>query len=101
MTASLVVIWWRGIPAQVVAREGRRTHKVVLAVPFHEAIDRAAVRAGLAAADDYMAQWRREARPCRDDLEAEAGAEARRLEATYPAARLAALVAAGGLASDP
>jgi hypothetical protein len=98
VSASLAVIWWRDIPAQVVAKEGRRVHKVVLEGRFQEAIDRAAVRAALAAADDYLAQWRREVRPCGDDLEAEASAEARLIEATYSGARLATLVAAGGRA---
>ncbi|MGH2406899.1 MAG: virulence factor, partial [Candidatus Limnocylindrales bacterium] len=54
MSATLAVIWWRDIPAQVVAREGRRTHKVVLDTRFQEAIDRAAVRAGLTATDAYL-----------------------------------------------
>lgn len=100
MGASLAVIWWRDIPAQVVAREGRRSHKVVLGDRFQEAIDRAAMRAALAGTDEYLAQWRRHERPCTDDLEAEADAEAKLLEAAYPPGRLTALVAAGGEATD-
>ena len=100
MSASLTVIWWRDIPAQVVAREGRRTHRAMLDGRFQEAIDRAAVRAGLTATDAYLAEWRREERPCGDDLEAEAGRETGLLDAAYPAARLATLIAAGGKASD-
>ncbi|MGH3075816.1 MAG: virulence factor [Gaiellales bacterium] len=100
MSATLAVIWWRDIPAQVVAREGRRTHKVVLDTRFQEAIDRAAVRAGLTATDAYLAEWRREQRACGDDLEAEASAESQLLDTAYPQARLAALIAAGGKASD-
>jgi len=96
--AALIVIWWRDVPAQVVAREGRRTHKVVLEGRFQESIDRAAVRAGLSATDAYLAEWRRSERPCGDDLEAEAAGEAGRLEASYSAADLAGLVAAGGRA---
>jgi hypothetical protein len=98
--AALVVIWWRDIPAQVMAREGRRTQKIVLEGRFQEAIDRAAVRAGLSATDAYLAEWRRTERPCGDDLEAEAAGEAGRLDASYSAEDLAALVAGGGRAPD-
>ena len=95
---SLSVIWWRDIPAQVMAKEGRVSNKYILPGRFQEAIDRAAVKAGLAGTDDYLAQWRRESRACGDDLEAEVAAEVALLEAAYPAARLNDLSAAGGLA---
>jgi len=95
--ATLTVIWWRDIPAQVVAKEGRRTHKIVLHARFQVAIDRAAVKAGRKQWDDYLAEWRKEQRPCSDDLETEARAEAERLDAGYTKERLRQLVAAGGL----
>ncbi|HEY8198897.1 MAG TPA: virulence factor [Candidatus Limnocylindrales bacterium] len=98
--ASLAVIWWRDIPAQVVAKEGRTSNKYILPGRFQEAIDRAAVKAGLVGTDDYLAQWRRETRPCGDDLEAEVAAEVKLLEAAYSAARLRDLAATGGLAGD-
>ena len=100
MTASLSVIWWRDIPAQVSARSGRVSARHVLPGRFQEAIDRAAVTAGLAGTDDYLAQWRRETRPCTDDLDAEVRAEVKLLESAYPAARLRQLAAAGGLVGD-
>ena len=81
---ELTVIWWRDIPAQVVARAGRRrTAKAELPERFQEAIDAAAMRAGLIGTDSYLEEWRRETRPCGDELEAEAAAEARRLEDSY------------------
>ena len=98
--ASLSVIWWRDIPAQVVAKEGRRSTKSILPGRFQEAIDRAAVRAGLAGTDDYLAQWRRESRACGVDLDGEVAAEVALLEAAYPAARLRSLAASGGLAGE-
>jgi hypothetical protein len=98
--ADLTVIWWRDIPAQVVAKEGRVSNKYILPGRFQEAIDRAAVKAGLAGTDDYLAHWRRESRPCGDDLETEVAAEVKLLEAAYPAARLRFLAATGGLAGD-
>ena len=98
--ASLSVIWWRDIPAQVMAREGRLSNKHILPGRFQDATGRAAVKAGLAGTDDYLAQWRRENRACGADLEAEVAAEVALLESAYPGERLKALATAGGLAAD-
>ena len=38
------------------------------------------MRAGSIGTDEYLEDWRRESRPCGDDLEAEAEAEAAALE---------------------
>jgi hypothetical protein len=97
MAGMLTVIWWRDIPAQVVAKDRRQSHKVVLHPRFQVAIDRAAMKAGRKAFGDYIEEWRREGRPCGDDLLAEANAEATRLEARYTRDALARLVAAGGV----
>lgn len=96
--AQLVTVYWRDIPAQVIARIGRKAAKVQLTERFEKAIDRAAMRAKLRDSDSYLSQWRR-ADPvaCEDDLEAAARAAAERLEAEYPDSRLASLVASGGL----
>ena len=40
--ATMTVIWWRDIPAQVLARDGRRQSKIVLHPRFQVAIDKAA-----------------------------------------------------------
>ena len=98
--AELTVIWWRAIPAQVVAREGRTTARAQLTNRFQEAIDMAATRVGLIGTDDYLHEWHRETRSCGDDLDEEAAAEAERLEHAYPDAALDALVRAGGLADE-
>ena len=98
--AELTVIWWRAIPAQVVAREGRTTARVQLTSRFQEAIDMAATRVGLIGTDDYLNEWHRETRPCGDDLDAEVAAEAERLEQAYPDATLDTLVRAGGIVDE-
>ena len=72
--AKLITIYWRDIPSQIVAKAGRRSAKVRLANRFQEAIDRAAMRAGKGSSDAYLSEWRRDARNCSDDLEAEAQA---------------------------
>ena len=97
MAAELTVIWWRGIPAQVVAGTGRGAAKVQLSTRFQEAIDMAATRAGLIGSDDYMAEWHKERRPCGDDLPAEAQAEAERLELEFTDEILDELSKTGGV----
>ena len=95
---ELILVCWRDIPAQVIVKIGRRSAKRVLGDRFQEAIDRAAMRAGLRDTDAYLGEWRRTVVPASgEDLEAEADAAAARLEADYPPERLRALVANDGL----
>jgi Virulence factor len=93
---ELTVIWWRDIPAQVTAKEGRTTARAQLSERFQEAIDAAAMRAGLIGTDAYLAEWRREHRTCDGDLETEVAEEAAWLEAAYPDDTLERLVRADG-----
>ena len=98
--ASLSLILWRDIPAQVVVRRGRETAKVKLSERFQEAIDRAAMRAGKGTSNLYLAEWRRsDATPCSDDIEQEAAAEASRIEAKFTDEDLEKLVRAHGVAA--
>ena len=100
--ASLIVISWRDIPAQVVVKRGRETAKVQLSPRFQEAVDRAAMRAGKGGSDAYLADWQRSApRPCGEDLKAEAESEAARLEAQFSDEDLEKLIRAKGLAAPP
>jgi hypothetical protein len=95
--AERVVVFWRDIPAQVIVKAGRRTARRQLAPRFEQAIDRAAMRAGLTGTDAYLAEWRRgEPVACGDELEAEADAASTAIDTDYPPERLRALVAAGG-----
>ena len=99
--ASLIIISWRDIPAQVIAKRGRETAKVQLSARFQEAVDRAAMRAGKGSSDAYLSDWKRsEPRPCGEDLQAEASAEAARIEARYSDEDLEKLIRAKGLAAD-
>ena len=72
--ATMTVIWWRDIPAQVTGRDGRRQSKIVLHPRFQVAIDKAASRAGKRAYNDYIEEWRRTQRPCGTDVDAEVAA---------------------------
>jgi hypothetical protein len=98
--AELVIVCWRDIPAQIIVKAGRRSAKRQLDERFQEAIDRAAMRAGLRDTDAYLGEWRRSAAgPCGEDLEAEADTALARIDADYPQERLRALVANGGRAA--
>jgi len=100
--ASLTVISWRDIPAQVVVKRGRETAKAKLSERFQEAVDRAAMRAGKGSSDLYLAEWRRsDPVPCGDDIEQEAAHEARRIEERYSDEDLERLVRSKGLAGGP
>jgi cvfA/B/C family virulence factor len=98
VAGTLTVIWWRDIPAQVIAKDRRRASKVVLHPRFQVAIDKAAEKAGKKSMDDYIGEWRKEQRDCGDDLEAVANAEASKLEADHPKQVLERLIASGGVA---
>ena len=69
---EVVVIYWRDIPAQVNAQRDRDRHQVLLPAQFQRAIDRAKRKAKIYTAQEDVAQWRRESRPCGDDLAEEA-----------------------------
>ena len=93
---ELTVISWRDIPAQVTAGKGRQAVRSQLSERFQEAIDAAAMRAGLIGSDGYLEEWRRTTRSCGDDLVAEVAAAASALELEYTDERLEQLVRASG-----
>ena len=97
MAAQLVTIYWRDIPAQVTAQQGRSREKALLDARFQHAIDRAAMVAGMDDTDSYVAQWRREAVKCLADLAPAVAVEAARLNESYPDDRLERLVRSGGV----
>ncbi|MDH3429703.1 MAG: virulence factor [Gammaproteobacteria bacterium] len=98
---KLILISWRDIPAQVIVQRGRTREKAVLSQRFHEAIDRAAMRAGKGSSDAYMSEWRRDASTLEssDELRQIAEREVARLEAKYSDERLLELIRAHGSAS--
>ena len=96
--ATLTIISWRDIPAQVIGKRGRETAKAQLSPRFQEAIDRAAMRAGKGTSDAYLADWKRSAPlSCAEDIAAEVAAEAARIESRYSDDDLERLIRAKGL----
>lgn len=100
MTGKLVTVYWRDIPAQVVARVGRGGARVQLGERFQVAIDRAAMRAGKGTSGAYLEEWRRVAEPFDGDPDEAARIAAERLEAVFDDAALERLVKAGGAAVE-
>jgi len=99
--ATLTIISWRDIPAQVVCKRGRETAKIQLSARFQEAVDRAAMRAGKGSSDAYLADWKRsEPQPCADDIQNVVAVTAAEIEARYTDADLERLIRAKGLAGE-
>lgn len=94
---SFQIVYWRDIPAQVKVGTGRSRVARQMSLRFQEAIDRAAMRAGLFNTDDYLNEWRTgEAQEREGNPEAVADAVAAEIEAAYDAERLERLALAGG-----
>ena len=94
---KLTTVFWRDIPAQVIAKERRENSKIVLTERFAFAIDKAAMRAKMAGTDEYLEQWRQVISKCGPDLQAAAETAAAKLEQDYDDERLSRMVKSGGL----
>ncbi|MEO6469264.1 MAG: virulence factor [Acidimicrobiia bacterium] len=101
MAPKLVTIWWRDIPTQVNAQDGRTRYQAVLPRRFQRAVDEAAMAAGLTQATDYVSEWRRDAvaLPAGLDsgaLQTAADAAAARFDTEYSKERLTAIARNSG-----
>jgi hypothetical protein len=100
--AELTVITWRDIPMQVVARApDGASARALLPEKFQEAVDAAAMVAGLIGSDDYTEQMRMNKQPCGDDLDAEVASVTARLEAEWTEEALRAAIRSGGIQGGP
>ena len=95
---KLITVYWRDIPAQVIARKGRKTSfKKELHPRFQRAIDRAAMRARKQSEDAYLSDWRRESEPCGEDLEKTVDEAVTRLETEWTVELLDTVARRGGV----
>jgi hypothetical protein len=95
---KLITVYWRDIPAQVIARKGRKTSfKKELHPRFQHAIDRAAMRARKESEDAYLADWRRESESCGEDLEKTVNETITRLETEWTVELLDTVARRGGV----
>jgi Virulence factor len=96
--AELTVIRWRDIPMQLVARADDGTSaRRLLPERFQDAVDAAAMVAGLIGSDDYTEQMRMERSVCSEDLEGEVQAAAAALEEEWTDELLRTAIRAGGI----
>jgi hypothetical protein len=95
--AELTVIKWRDIPMQIVVRdEAGGSARRLLPDRFQEAVDAAAMVAGLIGSDDYTDQMAMDRREVGDDLEAEAQAAEDSVLAEWTDDTLKVAIRAGG-----
>ena len=97
--AEKVIVYWRDIPSQVILKKGRQKGKALLSERFQEAIDKAAIRAGKANTDDYIAEWHRVTSELEvvGDLDSAAQQEVAALEAAFAPELLEQMVRSGGV----
>jgi hypothetical protein len=95
--AELTVITWRDIPMQIVVRDADGgSARRLLPERFQEAVDAAAMVAGLIGSDDYTEQMQMDRREVGDDLEAEASAAEEAVLAEWDEQTLKTAIRAGG-----
>jgi len=96
--AELTVIRWRDIPMQIVARgDGGTSARALLPERFQEAVDAAAMVAGLIGSDDYTEQMRMDKRACGDDLDRAVADAAAAIELEWNEEVLRAAIRSGGV----
>jgi hypothetical protein len=95
--AELTVIRWRDIPMQIVVRDDAGgSARRLLPDRFQEAVDAAAMVAGLIGSDDYTEQMAMDRREVGDDLEAEASAAETAVLEEWDEETLKTAIRAGG-----
>src|SRR6476469_4878141 len=95
--AELTLIKWRDIPMQIVVRDDAGgSARRLLPDRFQEAVDAAAMVAGLIGSDDYTEQMMMNRSQVGDDLEAEAGAAEQAVIAEWSDDQLKVAIRAGG-----
>ncbi|HJX08524.1 MAG TPA: virulence factor [Actinomycetota bacterium] len=95
--ADLTVIKWRDIPMQIVVRDDAGgSARRLLPDRFQEAVDAAAMVAGLIGSDDYTEQMMMDRTQVGDDLEAEATVAEQAVLADWSEDQLKVAIRAGG-----
>ena len=88
-------------PAQVVAKDGRRSSKVVLHPRFQVAIDKAANRAGMREYNAYIGEWRKTQRAVRRRPRGRGHGRSRAARGRVHQAPPRGLIQSGGVAGGP
>jgi hypothetical protein len=85
---------------QVVARGPAGSARALLTDRFQEAVDAAAMVAGLTGSDDYTEQMHMDRRECGDDVDQEVKTEIALLEADWTDDKLRSVIRSGGVLTD-
>ena len=98
---KIKIVYWRDIPAQVIAEDGRRRNrkqaKLELPKKFIIAIDSAAMKSGASETDEYLKGWRHsDPEIIGENLEKEVEFLCKDLEQSYDKERLRKLVSNAG-----
>ena len=99
--AKITIVYWRDIPAQIIAEQGRgrnrKQFKIELGKKFIVSIDSAAMKSGAEGSDDYLSDWRRsDPKEISDNLEFEANKLKKEIEEKYSNSKLKELISNGG-----
>ena len=99
--AKITIVYWRDIPAQIIAEQGRgrnrKQFKIELGKKFIVSIDSAAMKSGAEGSDDYLSDWRRsDPEEISDNLEFEANKLKKEIEEKYSNSKLKKLISNGG-----
>ena len=99
--AKITIVYWRDIPAQIIAEQGRgrnrKQFKIELGKKFIVSIDSAAMKSGAEGSDDYLSDWRRsEPEEISDNLELEVNKLNKEIEEKYSNSKLKELISNGG-----
>ncbi len=98
MSGKYQIIYWREIPSQIKAVQGRKRTSRPLSERFMQVIDSAAMNAGMAGTDDYLAQWHASSwQPIEGELSLFLDEIVARIESQYDGRRLSALAKSGGV----
>ena len=99
--AKITIVYWRDIPAQIIAEQGRgrnrKQFKIELGKKFIVSIDSAAMKSGAEGSDDYLSDWRRsDPEKISDNLEFEVNKLKKEIEEKYSNSKLKELISRGG-----
>ena len=99
--AKITIVYWRDIPAQIIAEHGRgrnrKQSKIELGKKFIVSIDSAAMKSGAEGSDDYLSDWRRsDPEEISDNLELEVNKLKKEIEEKYSNSKLKELISNGG-----
>ena len=99
--AKITIVYWRDIPAQIIAEQGRgrnrKQFKIELGKKFIVSIDSAAMKSGAEGSDDYLSDWRRsDPEEISDNLDLETNKLKKEIEEKYSNSKLKELISKGG-----